>query len=85
MKIQLDFAYTVDLPDHSMTPISGIEFAAQLASRHRLTSTVIDENGPAGGNPLIELSGNLDDLKSMIREYDCENGDFDFFVNRITE
>ena len=86
MKIQLDIPYIVDLPDNSIPSQSGIEYSKSFAAKHNCTARTVLENGPAGGNPLIEFSSdNIDDLKSLIREYDGDNGDFEYLIQHITE
>ena len=72
-KIELDVA--ADLPT------SIADYAAQFGCTH----TVIEEVGPAGGNPLVEFQGTRDQLVALIADYDGTNGDAAWFEEQIVE
>jgi hypothetical protein len=65
-KIQLDF---------TSNPATDSELADSI-QQAGLNFKTIQEHGPAGGNPLVELSGPRYALESYINNY-CQ-GDFEF-------
>ena len=85
MKIQLDIPSIVDLPDNSIPEMNGIEYSKQFAAKHNCSAVTIAENGPGGGNPLIEFEGPIDDLKNLIREYVGDDEEYEFLLKYITE
>jgi hypothetical protein len=42
---------------------------------YKLTSKVLEEFGPGGGNPLVRLFGSKANLEKYLREVYCENLD----------
>lgn len=70
IKLELDVAH------------DALEEALAEAANYDLEADVVEEVGPAGGNPLVSFVGLRDDLRRFLAEIYCgENGDGpDFYL-----
>ena len=55
--------------------------APATANKYDLQFTLIELIGPAGGNPLIELSGTTQNLSSFLATHYCDSSDVSHFLN----
>jgi hypothetical protein len=82
--IDLDFVLEETRNKMNRVCVQG-ELRAELKKR-AITSRVLQENGPAGGNPLVRLYGTRRALETYVREEYCkENGaeDAEFHIGFI--
>jgi|TARA_B110000914_G_C15413380_1_gene422975 hypothetical protein len=58
--------------------INAIDMVEKFATSHGCTHKIIELNGPAGGNPLVQFSSdNFDHLEELIEQYFGEDGALD--------
>jgi hypothetical protein len=61
-------------------------FLAHVSDNTNLTSIVISENGPAGGNPLVRISGTYDEITSLLAYlYPNDTDHVSYLASRITQ
>lgn len=61
-----------------------LDFADVPASIPGLNITVVEMNGPAGGNPLVELSGDRAAIENyIVTEYAGDGEPAEFYINMI--
>ncbi len=68
-KIQLDMISVTD--------------AETLARQFGVEMKVIEEFGPGGGLPLCEFTGEYDKISNLVKDYDGDNGDYDFLMKSV--
>lgn len=54
---------------HNLSEIAFTEYISNIAKKYNLTAKVQEFNGPAGGNPLVQLTGTAQNLKTFNKEY----------------
>lgn len=59
------------------------QIARQLAKKFNLKCELVQEVGPAGGNPLYRFEGRYEDLVEMLWDYDGDNGEVEFLSSLI--
>jgi len=60
-----------------------LETLQEITNQYNLKSEVISVNGPAGGNPLISLTGTRNHLSSfLMTEYLNDIDDVELYLNR---
>lgn len=63
-------AFTVELDWHDEKNPKSYEEAAK---KFGIEVTNVQENGPAGGNPIITFKGEKDKLEALVKEFDPDN------------
>ena len=71
--IQVDLAHDCD----------HLRECQELATRYGLEFRLLQEFGPAGGNPLYEFSGPRSDLEDFIVDFYFTEQDLDYHRSRI--
>ena len=50
-------------------------------TKHDVLYTVVEEFGPAGGNPLIDLIGSRTNVENLLRDWEFEEDEIEDFIN----
>lgn len=64
-KVQLDIAHDIELGEF-----------LDMCEEHNLEFKVIEVRGPGGGNPLIEFTGDDEDIRRFMAEGDYYDEDY---------
>ncbi|UNA02456.1 hypothetical protein [Serratia phage SP1] len=79
-KIQLDMAG--DVVDNDIVFDDDTKLSDCVDN---LKITIINENGPGGGWPIVELEGDREDIIKYLDTHYCVDGDVDFYVDELLE
>ena len=74
--LQVDIAHDCE-PSH-------LQVAQDYAKTYNLTVQLLQEYGPAGGNPLYEFTGARSDLISFIKDF-YQDIDLDYHTSHIQD
>lgn len=84
-KFQIDLDMVLESTRNKQNRICVQGQAREDIERHGLASTILQETGPAGGWPVVRLSGSHTSLENYLREfYSQDDEELKFQISRIT-
>jgi hypothetical protein len=75
----------IDVDVCANTKIELHEYCAQLIAGTDVSYSVLKWVSSSGGWPIVEFSGEIDQLTAIVREWAGPNGDAEFHVSRIAD
>lgn len=55
----------------------------ELKSKFNVDVEIIESNGPGGGNPLVKVFGEENDVKEFLKDYSNDVEEFEFLAKMI--
>lgn len=83
--IELDFGVSIGAETRSAIEIEIIHWLDEFELLKDTEFEIVQEHGPAGGNPVVRFTATQGVMERLIEIYDGENGEVEYLLDQVVD